>query len=98
MSARIAEWPPIEAWITAPGPHGRDRIVESVVLRDGRVVPAETDPADLYPWWAPADGSLGCAVRDVVRAGLAVAVVLAVFALPGLVDMAMTALLGGGVR
>lgn len=49
-------------------------------------------------WWAPADGSLGCAVRDVVRAGLAVAAVLAVFALPGLVDMAVTALLGGGAR
>lgn len=49
-------------------------------------------------WWAPADGSLGCAVRDVVRAGLAVAVVLAVLALPGLVDMAVTALLGGGAR
>lgn len=49
-------------------------------------------------WWAPADGSLGCAVRDVVRAGLAVAVVLAVLALPGLVDMAVTALLDGGAR
>lgn len=49
-------------------------------------------------WWSPADGSLGCAVRDVVRAGLAVAVVLAVFALPGLVDMAVSALLDGGAR
>ena len=49
-------------------------------------------------WWAPADGSLGCAVRDLVRAGLAVAAVLALFAAPGLVDMAMTTLLGGGGR
>ena len=49
-------------------------------------------------WWAPADGSLGCAVRDLERAGLAVAVVLAVLALPGLVDMAVTALLDGGAR
>ncbi|WP_065573603.1 hypothetical protein [Micrococcus luteus] len=54
---------------------------------------AERGPAT---WWAPADGSLGCAVRDVVRAGLAVAVVLAVLALPGLMDMAVTVLLGGG--
>lgn len=49
-------------------------------------------------WWAPADGSLARTVRDVVRVGLAVAAVLAVFALPGLVDMAVTALLGGGGR
>ena len=49
-------------------------------------------------WWAPADGSLGCAVRDLVRAGLAVAAVLALFAAPGLVDMAVTALLDGGAR
>lgn len=35
-------------------------------------------------------------MRDIVRAGLAVAVVLAVLA--GLVDMAVTALLGGGAR
>lgn len=55
-------------------------------------------PSRPAPWWAPADGSLGCAVRDVVRTGLAVAVVLAVLALPGLVDMAVTALLGGGGR
>lgn len=55
-------------------------------------------PSRRSTWWAPADGSLGCAVRDVVRAGLAVAVVLAVLALPGLVDMAVTALLGGGAR
>lgn len=56
---------------------------------------AEQGPA---PWWAPADGSLGCAVRDVVRAGLAVVAVLAVLAVPGLVDLAVTALLGGGAR
>ncbi|WP_416906482.1 hypothetical protein [Mycobacterium tuberculosis] len=49
-------------------------------------------------WWAPADGSLARTVRDVVRAGLAVAAVLAVLALPGLVDMAVTASLGGGAR
>ncbi|WP_431794717.1 hypothetical protein [Micrococcus luteus] len=55
-------------------------------------------PSRRSTWWAPADGSLGCAVRDVVRAGLAVAVVLAVLALPGLVDMAVTALLDGGAR
>ncbi|EFD50322.1 hypothetical protein HMPREF0569_1575 [Micrococcus luteus SK58] len=55
-------------------------------------------PSRRSTWWAPADGSLGCAVRDVVRAGLAVAVVLALFAAPGLVDMAVTALLGGGAR
>lgn len=68
MSARIAEWPPIEAWITAPDPNGRGRIVESVALRDGRVVPAETDPADLYPWWAPAAGTRAHAVQRVARA------------------------------
>ncbi|MCT1856953.1 hypothetical protein M3C21_05275 [Micrococcus luteus] len=55
-------------------------------------------PSQRSTWWAPADGSLGCAVRDVVRTGLAVAAVLAVLALPGLVDMAMTTLLGGGGR
>lgn len=55
-------------------------------------------PSRRSTWWAPADGSLGCAVRDVVRAGLAVAVVLAVLALPGLVDMAVTTLLDGGAR
>ena len=55
-------------------------------------------PSRRSTWWAPAEGSLGCAVRDVVRAGLAVAAVLAVIALPGLVDMAVTAVLGGGGR
>ena len=55
-------------------------------------------PSRPSTWWAPADGSLARTVRDVVRAGLAVAAVLAVLALPGLVDMAMTALLGGGGR
>lgn len=60
--------------------------------------PALTAPSRTATWWAPADGSLGRTVRDVVRTGLAVAAVLAVLALPGLVDMAMTALLGGGAR
>lgn len=55
-------------------------------------------PSRRSTWWAPADGSLGCAVRDLVRAGLAVAAVLALFAAPGLVDMAVTALLDGGAR
>ena len=55
-------------------------------------------PSRRSTWWAPADGSLARTVRDVVRVGLAVAAVLAVFALPGLVDMAMTALLDRGAR
>lgn len=69
--------------------------MSAVSLHEGLALAAPSRPST---WWAPADGSLARTVRDVVRTGLAVAAVLAVIALPGLVDMAMTALLGGDGR
>ena len=49
-------------------------------------------------WWSPAEGSVAQAVRDVVRAVAATLALVLLFVMPGLIDVAVSALLDGGAR
>lgn len=55
-------------------------------------------PVVVAPWWAPEAGTVAAVVQAVVRYALATMGLALLFALPGLLDLAGDALVGGGAR